>query len=155
MYNIESLENIRDIFSILHDGFITDHYGNHNLLVLTVDCKFLADQINESFEKFYVHLLEINNLFLVTWPNDFYLPIQKLNEPKDIFKAKLEILSSEIRDYKVIVECNQPDLNFDYCGGNLIIDCRKIEIYDQANNQITIDKLEKIFKDYRSHESKK
>ena len=45
-------EDIRDIFSILHDGTISACTGDKDLLTLTVDCEYLAELIDKSFDKF-------------------------------------------------------------------------------------------------------
>ncbi len=149
-----TIEEIRDIFAILHDGTISDWTGDKSLLTLTVDCEYLAQRINKSFDKFFVDLIDVD-LYLSTWPNPFDLPVKKLTESCDIFKAEIEILSSEIKDGNVIVACNQHDTTFDYCGGNLIISCKAITIYDQNKNTLTIDELDEISKSYWNELSKK
>ena len=57
-------EDIRDIFSILHDGTISAWTGDKNLLTLTVDCEYLAERIDKSFDKFYVELINVDKLEL-------------------------------------------------------------------------------------------
>ena len=141
-------EDIRDIFSILHDGVISAWTGNKNLLTLTVECQYLAERIDKSFDKFYVELSNVDELFLATWPNPFDLPVQTLTEPSDIFKAELELLSADIKDGKVVIACNQHDTDFDYCGGNLTISCQTIRVYDQNRNELTIDEFDIICKSY-------
>ena len=64
-----ALENIRDIFSILHDGDICAWNGDKNLLTLTVECQYLAKRIDPSFDKFYVELFNIDKLELEPWRN--------------------------------------------------------------------------------------
>ena len=82
-------ENIRDIFSILHDGEISAWTGDKNLLTLTVECRYLAERIDKSFDRFYVELSQVDELCLTTWPNPFNLPVQTLTEPSNIFKQNL------------------------------------------------------------------
>lgn len=98
--------------------------GNKNCSTLIVECPYLAKQVNRSFDSFYVELLEVAELSLLTWPNPFNLPAQVLSEPKDIFKATLEVLSADISGDAVLIACNQHDTSFDYCGGNLTLSCR-------------------------------
>jgi len=141
-------EDIRDIFSILHDGGISAWTGDKNLLTLTVECQYLAERIDKSFDRFYVELTNVDELFLSTWPNPFDLPVQTLTEPSDIFKAELEILSADIKDEKVVIACNQHDTDFDYCGGNLTISCENIKVFDQNKNELTIDQFDVICKSY-------
>ncbi len=145
---MSATENIRDIFSILHDGIISGWTGNKNQLTLEIECQYLAERIDKSFDRFYVDLIQIDNLHLTTWPNPFDLPVCTLTDLNDIFKAGLEILSADIKEDKVLVECNQHDTNFNYCGGNLTISCMTIKISDQKRNELTIDELNDICKSY-------
>jgi hypothetical protein len=147
-------EDIRDIFSILHDGTISAWTGDKDLLTLTVDCEYLAERIDKSFDKFYIELMQVEELVLSTWPNPFELPVQTLTEPNDIFKAELEILSADIKGEKVVIACNQHDTGFDYCGGNLAISCETIKVYDQNKNELTIDQFDILCRSYWNDMSK-
>jgi hypothetical protein len=143
-----AFEEIRDVFSILHDGEISAWSGDHTQLILTIDCQYLAERINKSFQKFYVELLQVDDLSLTTWLNPLDSPVQKLIELSDIFKAKLQLLSAEIKEEKVVIECNQHDLKFNYCGGYLTIACHAIKVFDQDKNELTIDQLDGLCKSY-------
>ena len=140
---------------MLHDGGISAWTGDKNLLILTVECQYLAKCIDKSFDRFYIELTNVSELFLSTWPNPFDLPVQTLTEPSDIFKAELELLSADIKDGEVIISCNQHDAEFDYCGGNLTISCETIKVFDQSNNELTIDQLDTICKNYWGEWNKK
>lgn len=148
-------EDIRDIFSILHDGTISACTGDKNLLTLTVDCQYLAERICKSFDKFYVELISVDRIELDPWTNPIDLPNIVKTEYTEIFKAELEILSADIKDDVVIVTCNQHDTNFDYCGGNLIISCQTIKVFDKNKNELTIDQFGEICKNYWDEWSKK
>jgi len=148
-------ENIRDIFSILHDGTISCCTGDKNLLTLTVDCQYLAERIDKSFENFYVDLIQIQDLYFETWPNPFDLPMLTLTDINEIFKADLEILSADIKEKLVLVTCNQHDKAFDYSGGNLFISCNAIKIYDQSKRELSIDEFGTICKSYWDEFSRK
>ena len=141
-------ENIRDIFSILHDGDISAWTGDENLLTLTVKCRYLAENIDKSFDRFYVELVAIDTLILTTWPNPFDLPVQTVNKLTDIFKAKLQVLSAEIKGEEVVISCSQHDTAFVYCGGNLTISCEAIKVYDQNKNELTLEQLDIICNTY-------
>lgn len=148
-------ENIRDIFSILHDGTIAYFSGDKKLLTLIVDCSYLAQRIDKSFDNFYVDLIGVKNISLTTWPNPTTLPSKTLTEMKDIFEAQLEILSADIKADNVIVSCGQYDTSYNYSGGNLTINCEAIKIYDQNKNELTIDNLDAVCKSYWDEFSKK
>jgi hypothetical protein len=120
-------EDIRDIFSILHDGTISAWTGNKSLMTLTVDCRYLAERIDKSFDKFYVELSNIDKIELDPWTN----PVA---------------LSAVI---------NQHDTELDYSGGNLTISCQAIKIFDQNKNELTVDQFDEICKNYWDEWSKK
>ncbi len=148
-------EDIENIFSILHDGTISGWHGDKNLLTLAVDCQYLAERIDKSFEKFYIDLFDIDKIELDPWRNQIELPAVIKTNLVDIFKAELEILSADIKDDAVIITCNQHDTSFDYCGGNLTISCKTIKVYDQNKNELTIDQFDKICNEYWEDWSKK
>ena len=147
-FRMTATEDIRDIFSILHDGGITAWTGDKKVMTLTVECQYLAERIDKSFDRFYVELSQVDELLLKTWQNPFDLPVQTLTEQSDIFRAELELISADIKDEKVVIACNQHDTNFDYCGGNLTISCDTIKVFDQKKNELTIDQLDEICKNY-------
>jgi hypothetical protein len=141
-------EDIESIFSFLHDGTISAWTGNKNLLVLTVDCEYLAERIDKSFDKFYIELHKIKKIELDPWANSTDIPAVIKSDLVDIFKAELGILYAEINDDAVVVTCDQTDKDFDYCGGNLTINCEIIKVFDQNKNELTIDQFEEICKNY-------
>jgi len=148
-------EDIRDVFSILHDGTISAWTGDKNLLTLTVECEYLAERIDRSFDKFYVELSNIDKIELDPWTNPGDFPTIIKTDLADIFKAELEVLSADIKDYEVVVTCNQHDTDFDYCGGNLTISCQAIKVFDQNKNELGIDQFKEISKNYWDEWSKK
>jgi hypothetical protein len=147
-------EDIRAIFSILHDGKISAWAGDKDLLTLTVDCQYLAERIDESFDKFFVELTHVDELFFSTWSHLPDLPEQTFTELTDIFKAELEILSADIKDEKGLITCGQYDTKFDYCGGNLILSSKTIKVFDQHKRALTVDEFDKICESYWDEWSK-
>ncbi|MBN8684364.1 MAG: hypothetical protein J0L99_17075 [Chitinophagales bacterium] len=148
-------EETRDIFSILHDGTISAWMGDNNLLTLTVDCVYLAERIDKSFDKFYVDLINVYKLELYPWANPVDLPTNVKTDYADIFKAALEILSADIKDDVVVISCSLYDTDDDYCGGNLTISSQAIKVFDQNKNELTIDQFGEICKNYWHEWSKK
>ena len=141
-------EDIRDIFSILHDGTITTWTGDRILLTLTVECEYLAERIDKSFNSFYVELSNIDKMELAPWTSPIHLPTIIKTDFADIFKAELLILSADIIDGSVVVSCSQYNRDLDYCGGNLTISCQKIKVFDQNKNALTIGEFGEICKNY-------
>lgn len=144
-------QDIEDIFSILHDGTIESWNGDINKLTLKVSCLYLAELIDNSFEYFYIELYNINKIELFAWMNPINLEQKIFTELEDIFKAELEILSADKKENDVIIACNQHDLEFDYCGGNLTLNCEEIKIFDEMKNHLSIDDIDNICNKYWKH----
>jgi hypothetical protein len=151
----ESLADIDTIFSIFHDGTICEWTGDKNLLTLKVECLYLAERINKSFDSFYIDLISIDKLLLDLWMNPVELQKQIKTELADIFKADLDIISTKTEDDHVAISCNQTDTSLDYCGGTLLLSCQSIQVFDQNKNPLKIDQLEGICKSYWDQKSEK
>lgn len=140
--------DIRDIFSIFHDGGIVDCKGDLNKLTLTIQCNYLAELIYPDFENFYVDLIGVDKLDFDPWMNPIDLETINFNSYEDYLKVDLEILSAEIKDDFVLITCNQHDTDLDYCGGNLIISANDFNLFDQNSRQMTIEQLDSICRTY-------
>jgi len=149
-----AVQDTEDIFSILHDGSISAWRGDNKLLILTVQCRYLAERIDPSFDRFYVELTGVETLSLSTWPNPPDLPVQVFTALPDIFKANLEILSADVENEKVVITCNQSEQSFDYCGGTLTISCQSINVFDQDKKELTIDEFDLLCQGYWDNWSK-
>lgn len=147
-FSVTNTENVRDIFSIFHDGTIAGWKGDKSSLTLKIECQYLAEKIDPTFEDFFVELTDIGKLVLVVWMNSIELEQEYFVELKDIFQAELEILSAEIENDLIKVSCNQSDTTFDYFGGTLYISCKDIKVFDQNRVELTIDRLDQICKQY-------
>ena len=142
------MENIESIFGILHDGIITEWSGDEELLILKVECEYIAKRIDKTFNSFYVEISKIEFLEFDPWMNPMQLPKTEMKEFSKVFEAELEIGYSKIENDKVIVSCNQHDIDFDFCGGNLIIKAENGKIFDQNRTEISIEMLSEICNDY-------
>ena len=145
---MSALEDVCNVFSIFHDGLIYAWAGDTEQLTLIVDCQYVAEGIDKSFDKFHVELSQIKELSLLTWPRPIDLPPLTFTEPSIIFKAELEILSAEIIEEKVVVACVQGNAGFDYTGGNLTIVCQSIKVFDQAKKEVALSELARICQSY-------
>lgn len=123
-------------------------------MTLTIDCLYLAERIDKSFDKFYVELRGVDRTEFESWTTPS-LPKVIKTDPADIFQAELEILSAEIKDDAVVVSCNQHNSDLGYSGGNLIISCQSVKVFDQRKNEMTIEQLQAISKAYWEEWSKK
>ena len=144
-----AIEDIRDVFRMLHDADISAWTGDKNLLTLTINCGYLAELIDKSFGKFYVSLYGIDKIEFDSWPNPPADSTILKTDLHDIFKAELQMNSANIKDDKtIVVTCFQFDTEFDYCGGDLIFSCQSIKLFDHKKNEMTIEQLDKICNDY-------
>lgn len=142
------LENIRDAFSIFHDGEIKSWNGNFEKLTLTIECKYLAEKLNNSFSDFYFEFYHVKDLCFLSWSNQIDLDSTTVKKIEDLFKLKLEILSSDINDGKVKIDCKHSDLSVDYYGGELFISSKEFHVLDQERHELSIDQLDEICNDY-------
>jgi hypothetical protein len=142
------LDDIRDTFSILHDGTTSTWTGDKNLLTLKVDCEYLAERINKSYKSFYIECGQIEKIELHPWMNPIALQQTLLTNIDEIFKASLEILSADIESNFVRITFNQHNTDFDYCGGTLLLNCKSIKIFDQEKRELTMDQFGKVSKGY-------
>jgi len=140
-------EKIQDLFNTLHDGVIVSWNGDKNQLNLKIECQYLAERFDPTYNHFHVQLFQIERHTLEPWMKDF-IPQENIVSLEEIFKAQLEIKSSEIKDDVVIIYCSQSDPVYDFCGGNLFIKCRDIKLFDQQNHEITLDELKVISMQY-------
>ncbi|MDR2834646.1 MAG: hypothetical protein LBV69_00395 [Bacteroidales bacterium] len=145
-----TLNDLRDIFSILHDGNICAGIGNKKQLTLKVECQYLAELIDQRFEYFYIELAEVNILHFIPWMNPAELEQITLTKIPEIFNVNLEILSSELdTDLNCVkIICNQHDISINYCGGIIFLGCESVRIYDQEKHELTIEILDKICNKY-------
>jgi hypothetical protein len=155
MKNLKNLEDIRDVFSIFHDGIISNYSVNNELLKLEIDCEYLAKKIDKSYSRFFIELEKIKKIEFNPWMNPINLPQKIFTKIEDVFQANLEILSAEIENEIVKITCNQHNLDFEYCGGTLLINCKNVKIFDENIIELTIDELNKICEEYWNEFKKK
>ena len=144
----ETLHEIEDIFSIFHDGTITDWKSIESGIELTIECEYLTELIDPEFSKFYVKLNKILELELEPWMQPIELPKEIKKSQYDIFKAELEILSARTENAIVKISCNQHNLEFDYCGGILKILAEKVTVKTENNSELNIKELNEISNSY-------
>lgn len=141
------LQDIADIFSGFHDGVITAYEGNYEKLLLTVECSYLAERINPDYERFYVEGLNLRKIELHTWRPDNHSE-KILFDLKKIFQTELEISRATVIDDDVLVHCYVDDIDYDYSGGALCLNCSDVKIYDQGHTLLTADFFNEIVGGY-------
>lgn len=147
------LQDLRDIFAILHDGIITTEWtGDRDLLVLRVECEHLAERINPSFTSFFIEMKKIEMLEFYPWENKETQII--FTEISDIFNVNLMLLDAEIENGYVKIDCNENSQRFFWWGGTLHISCESVSIFNELKEPLTIDQLDEINKGYWDEVSK-
>lgn len=140
------LQDINDLFVMLHDGTIVRAIDNNSNIELKVNIQYLAELINKDFEYLFVNLRNVQNLSFEAWTDE---PLTIIN-PKEIFNLELAILSTEITETgNLIVHCSCfNSINNLFSGGKLIFKCDDFEIMDEAHQSITLDKLKELTTHY-------
>jgi hypothetical protein len=146
--SIEGLENVRDIFSILHDGSISSYALNGDDLTLEVEIRYLAERVKPEFRKFNVQLFGVGNVRFSTWPSDLKSPPVLITRVQNIFDAELEILEGTLRDDEIEVICNQHNSDRSYCGGELRFRCARAEVRDERGKDYSIEELNALCRGY-------
>lgn len=137
---------LSNIFSIFHDGTITEFSIENKKLILTIEILYLAELINPNFYKFYLSLIDFEVKDFLFWlKNGSNKNSKNLNE---IFKSDLEISSSEVENGNIIIYLNQLDDSVEYSGGTLTIFANDYIINTQDKKEIDIFKLGKVSKKY-------
>ena len=141
-------EEIANVFSIFHDGDIMLFLEEGNNQTWKINCQYLAELIDPTFEYF---LIEINNCSLLDfhpWINVEDSPKVDLKKSSEIFSVDLEILSANLNNQKIEITCNREDKNIDSSGGILILDCKSITVSNQRKEEINLSKLKEISSNY-------
>jgi hypothetical protein len=144
--NIKNAENIRDIFSIFHDGDITSFRHKEGTITLEVEISYLAQRVNPTFSKFFVSLHGAKNIRFEPWLVD--TESDPIIDPSCIFEPHLEILEAELENEYIQVVCNQHSQEFDYFGGELYLQVTSAEVTDEAGKSYSIEELDALCKGY-------
>lgn len=145
---IEEREDIRDIFSIFHDGGIATADVQGDNLVLEIDIQYLAERVKPEYKGFKVILYGFRDAEFSTWPSDLKSEPEKIADVHSIFKPELEVLEASIKANKIEVVCNQHSSEYDYCGGELSFIVDSAEVQDESGKSYSIEELDIICKGY-------
>ena len=145
---IEEREDIRDIFSIFHDGGIAAASVKDNALVLDVEVQYLAERVNPEYKGFKVFLYGFRDVEFSTWPSDLESTPVKINDIQSIFKPELEVLEANLKGNNIEIVCNQHSSAYDYCGGELSFNVDSAAVQDESGKLYTIEELDILCKGY-------
>lgn len=134
------LKNQADIFSIFHDGNFTKFIRNQRDVEFTIEIEYLAELINPIFSLFKGKLKNCTKLEYHVWGKEHVI-IDNLNT---LGALELEVLDAEVKGNYIGVKCLD-DKNY---GGDLVIVTDGITIFDENNQEVTLNKLIEICKSY-------
>lgn len=141
-------ENIGEIFSIFHDGIIACHRIDGSNLHLEIEISYLARRVSPTFTKFFVSLASYSNIRFMPWQEDPQSKPVVLTEIDAIFKPRLDILQSCVKNGEVEVICNHSMTTQGYCGGDLYFHAESAQVIDEAGNSYSIEDLAALCKSY-------
>ncbi|HEY4124078.1 MAG TPA: hypothetical protein VGM36_05655 [Rhizomicrobium sp.] len=149
------LEEIREIFSIFHDGTIVAHRISAETLDLEIEILYLTQRIDKAYTKFFLSLQNVHDFSFSTWPKDVNAAPTLIRDPAQIFAGELTILSSDIKNGSVEIAMDQPSDGFDYCGGTLSFKANTASVLDEGGKQYTVNELGQICEEYWAEWSRK
>jgi hypothetical protein len=145
---IVGTENLRDMFSIFHDGVIIRYEPVASNLDLDVEILYLAQRVNPEYRGFRVVLQNAREFSFTTWPNDQTAPPAKMESLPDIFAPKLDILGCDIENGALKVICNQSSPQWNYCGGELCLKADSATVTDPGGEEYSIEQLGRLSDEY-------
>ena len=145
---IAGTENIRDIFSIFHDGDIVQWKIEGENLTLEVSIEYLASRINPDYSKFTVTLYGVDKIHFTTWPSDLESSPVLISDTAKIFDSNLEILEGNIKRTLIEVICNHHSPKYEYCGGELYLIAESATVIDEGSQSYSIEDLDKLCSEY-------
>ncbi len=141
-----TVEELKAVFNLLHDGSITDASALDDGLLLTIDCAYLAALVHREFTSFHIRLTGLEYFAFHPWADPDSQKIS-VTDVADLVSIELEILSADHNGDTVAVACkawNSPLFK----GGELFIRCKKIELNMQNGEPLSLESLVKYSKRY-------
>ena len=138
-------EQIADVFSILHDGYISTEGITQETTKWKIQCQYLASIINPSFDHFFIEFNGLEELSFTPWWND---------ETKESFgslselSCSLEILSAKSESDVIEITFNHSKNDPNFAGGVYNFKAESIQILDQENNPLDHEALDNLAMKY-------
>jgi hypothetical protein len=131
--------DIRDLFTIFHDGSIVAIEKTDNDLRLKIDIQYLAELIEKDFEYFEVLLQEVHTFELATWNDGL------ITDPAKIAALEFGIQNADLNDTGSISVLGN---YYPEGGGTLTIDAAAYVLYDQRGDRMSLDQLKELSRYY-------
>lgn len=145
--NSKNLDDLRDLFSVFHDGGILSWKEGASVANVRIECQYLAELINPEFEWFGVQIRILKPTLFSAWNRTGENQLKVLATTDLFQKTEPEILSSEIEIQLVKVVANTHHTD-DLAGGIIWIDGEIESIEDQNHRQLSLDEVKRIATGY-------
>lgn len=138
------MKKIQEILSVFQEGIFEEFSLDEKDLNFKLECKYLADQIDDKYNYFYGVFKGVKDVFFIPWDDDL-LEIRSIYEIK---RFRLDIISVDMEEnyIKIYSNCQEG-----YSGGNLFIDASSIKIYDEEFEELAFEDLLELSDKYWYH----
>ncbi len=139
---MSKIQDIEDIFSIFHDGFIESYQIDSDTVDLKIGIQYLAELIDEQYKYLNLRLLGVESIKYDAWTAEPFV----MTDWNTVFDLGIEILSTETdNEGQLIVHSNcENAANDSFQGGKLAIKCTDYELSDEEGKSLTIDRLKEL-----------
>jgi len=145
---------IVEVFEILHDGRITRFEAQGEVLVLRVEIQYLAQRIAATHRGFTLRLSGVKDVSFEPWPNGALRALPVMTDYQAIFEPTLDILGAEAAGEGLRITCNQAAPAYPYCGGELRLRAERVEVFDDASAECSLEVLRDLAAGYWDEWSK-
>jgi hypothetical protein len=146
--------DIAEVFSILHDGRITQVEAGDGVLVLNVQIRYLAQRIAAGYRGLSVTLGGVKDVSFEPWPKDVQRSLPVMTDWGAIFAPVLDILDGDVVDGGIQITCNQAAPEYPYCGGELRLSAGWVEVVDEGSTRYSLEELRSLAAAYWEEWSK-
>ena len=146
MWKMTKIQEIENIFSIFHDGYVDDFNIQGSQVDLKIGIQYLAELIDDKYEFLNLSLIGVQSISYDAWSDPTFL----MTDWDEVLKLGVEILNTETDRFGRIIIHSYCDSapNDSFEGGKLIIKCSDYKLFDEANNNLTFDELKELSSEY-------
>ncbi|HEY8402241.1 MAG TPA: hypothetical protein VIK89_13325 [Cytophagaceae bacterium] len=129
------MKKIKLILDVFHEGVIEELHLENKDLNFKIECKYLAEIINENYTWFYGVLKNVRRFCFQPWDDEDNV-ITNIENIKELKPDILGVDMSEEEFVKIYSNCNSV-----YGGGNIIIDANDIRVFDEDFREMGMEEL--------------
>ncbi|MBI1184741.1 hypothetical protein GC194_10740 [bacterium] len=118
------------------------------MLVLKINCLYLAELMHPTFEYFYLEIFDLQSIELTRWLNDGAKLNERSTELHEIFADELEVITADEKLDLISIVCMQLDKKVDFSGGILAIRCGGGRLFNHNHQALGLEKLIELANGY-------